>query len=88
MVTIYKVNNKRAPKFWQTGFNMSDGDVILQMSIGEWHNLVQKGFFQVVGYCALRMSEIISRSKVGQYGELTENTQQQLAVSGNVYRVS
>ena len=59
---------------------MSDGDIVLQTSIREWHDLVKTGFFQVIGYSALKIAEIVSRSRGLGNGALPETTQQQLAV--------
>ena len=64
---------------------MSDGDIVLQSSIREWHDLVKTGFFQVIGYAALKLAEIVSRSRGLGNGALPEATQQQLAVrKGNM----
>ena len=49
-------------------------------TLREFHELVQCDFFRILGFCALRMSEIVSRTKSGANGEMSEDVQSQLAV--------
>ncbi len=58
---------------------MSDADVVMKMTVREFHDLQKLGFWQVMGYAALRIMEIISKHKAVN-GELSEAVQQQIAV--------
>ena len=63
------------------GFKVADADLVLRLNVREFHDLQKAGFFQTLGYCALRISEILSKVKIPQNGELPELVQQQIAVT-------
>ena len=58
---------------------MKDGDLVMKMMVKEFHDLQKVGFWQVMGYAALRIMEIISKHKTVN-GELSEAVQTQIAV--------